>query len=104
LKVFVRDPYSCGGDIVGDVTSLDVSKTTVTVALSQNKTVKKTFTPVLDSKGNYVVNIEYSNKAASNYVSAGEYDVIVTAMYSGSTDTLIYKAKITDACSKDPII
>ncbi len=96
--VTVQDPYTCGEWFVGQVASADIWSTTVTIDLQQAGKSVKLFTPVLSNNGSYNQSIDYKNILAPTYVQAGIYDVVVTANYKWTTDTMSYTAHLTDQC------
>jgi len=96
--IAVQDPYTCGEWFVGEVSSEDISLTTVTIDLQQAGKSIKLFTPLLSSKWTYSQTIDYTNIFSSHYVQAWSYDVTVTATYKWTTDSMSYTTNITDQC------
>lgn len=93
-----NDPYTCGAWFIGKVVSNDIAATTVTIDLQKNGHSVKSFTPLLDSEGNYNQILDYSDTGASNYVIPSNYTVVITASYSWIQDTLQFETTITDVC------
>jgi hypothetical protein len=98
--IFATDPYVCGAWFVGQITSEDITKTTVTIDLQKQGKSVKLFTPVLNAQWVYSQPLNYSDPWSSTYVATGNYSVIVTASYLWTETSITFSTEITNQCDQ----
>jgi hypothetical protein len=102
----INDPYTCGGDIRGDVNDPGgVARITVVLTLQSTTVVTKSFTVLPNANGTYSVPVQTTNPTANYYVAPGVYTVTYTATDNNNNTTApqSYTADIKDTTKCNPI-
>lgn len=111
--VKITDPYACGGSITGNVADNlgvgNIKSTTVKLTKSGDNTPKYTFSPIIDTLGNYSIDVQQADRNnTSTFVEAGEYTVSYFATDKSdnisNTGTYIANIKSKDACVVKQVI
>ena len=100
VKLKITDPYICGGSILGSILENRqiLKSVTVNLKIQGGGNNEYTFSPVVDSNGNYEIPVQSENEDLPFFVAKGNYTVVyfATDINGLITEPTSYQANIQD--------